>query len=105
VLAAVYWIAALVAQLLLTSPVERALPAAARAGIGLLWILTFFSAGWQLFSPASRPSRHRDAGGLVRGRGCASSLPAATGANSPVATRARSPRASPSHWCSSRRSP
>jgi hypothetical protein len=51
VLCTVYWTCAVLAQLLLTSPQERALPAAARAGVGLLWLLTVFAAGWQLFSP------------------------------------------------------
>lgn len=52
VLCMAYWSCAIAAQLLLTSAPERALPAAARAGVGLLWLLTVFAAGWQIFSPA-----------------------------------------------------
>src|SRR5947207_1716159 len=51
VLVVIYWVSALLAELLLPSAEERALPAAARTGVGLLWLFTVFSAGWQLFSP------------------------------------------------------
>lgn len=50
VFAAVYWICALLAEFILTSPEERALPEPVRAGIAFLFSTTYFAAAWQLVS-------------------------------------------------------
>jgi len=50
VMAAVFWVSALVAHGVMTSPAERALGPAVRAGFGFVFTLVFFCAAWQLAS-------------------------------------------------------
>lgn len=50
VFTAVYWHCALLAELVLTSPEERALPEPVRAGVAFLFSTTYFAAAWQLMS-------------------------------------------------------